>query len=110
LETTSTSSATLTSTPLPLGPVPDPDQPDPTTTTTLTPAEDEAPAGPRPPKQRRLVFADTDRPHEGSGYSLKVLDFDTGELHEIARNVSYYPSWSPDGSQLVSLPSGENFG
>jgi TolB protein len=47
------------------------------------------------------VFADTDRPHEGDGYSLKVLDFDTGELREIARNVSYYPSWSPDGSQLV---------
>ena len=32
---------------------------------------------------------------------LYVVEVDDGEIHRLSRNIDSYPSWSPDGRQIV---------
>lgn len=65
-------------------------------TTTSVPGITSTTAPPAPP---RLAY--TAAGPGGRSYELKIWDFATGTSRKLATNVSFYPSWSPDGRYLA---------
>jgi Tol biopolymer transport system component len=79
-------------------PAPTTTRPPTTTTTTVAPLSTTTTAPRRPV---RLAFTDTDPGGSFAGYFLRIYDFATGAAQTLATNVSFYPSWSPDGHSLA---------
>jgi Tol biopolymer transport system component len=93
-------------------PAPRPSGPAPTVTTRPTETSTTVPAAtpsttttrsaPQRPRSNRVLIVDTAKnPGAGYNYRLLIMDLDRWTQEEVARDVSFWPSWSPDGSSVA---------